>query len=258
MGVAVEERLAVALGPLASAVGELACRRRARTAACAGPRSRTIAACRRRRARPSPAAAGRPAAWRARPRSRRASIRRWCGGSGRGGGRRALAAGPAPSTGIVERRRGRGRPAKVVGVARPRPAPRRPRSASRASMPPRRSCGAPSSVHGRGKGLAQGGVHLGRGLARAGTPRPGEVAADLVGVQVALGEQVAHAGQRQLPAVGGRAQELLQHRQAARACSPVVGRPTSLDPAEQRGDVVDSRRCAPARRGSRCRGCCRG
>ena len=51
----------------------------------------------------------------------------------------------------------------------------------------------------------------------------GEVAADLVGVQVGLREQVAGTGQGQLPAVAGGAQELLQHRELDRLPSPAVG-----------------------------------
>ena len=41
----------------------------------------------------------------------------------------------------------------------------------------------------------------------------GEVAADLVGVQVGLGVQVADADLGQLPPVAGGLEELLQHRQ---------------------------------------------
>ncbi len=61
----------------------------------------------------------------------------------------------------------------------------------------------------------------------------GEVAADLVGVQVTLGEQVADAGQRELPAVAGGAQELLEHRELDDVV-PLAG----LQPAVERGDVV--------------------
>ena len=72
---------------------------------------------------------------------------------------------------------------------------------------------------GRRQRPGQVGVHL-----RGGHAEPvrlaGEVAADLVGVQVGLGVQVADADLGQLPAVGGGAEELLQHRQV----DPVVAR----------------------------------
>ena len=86
----------------------------------------------------------------------------------------------------------------------------------------------PGGHRGRQLGLLLGGadvggevggeglVHLGQRLAQPGG-LGGEVAADLVGVEVGLGEQVAHAGQRGVPAVGGGAQELLEHRQLQRA-----------------------------------------
>ncbi len=65
-----------------------------------------------------------------------------------------------------------------------------------------------------------------------------EVAADLVGVQVGLGEEVAHAGQRQVPAVAGGAQELLEHREVQRLLLGSVGVAGSLHPAVEGGDVV--------------------
>ncbi len=76
---------------------------------------------------------------------------------------------------------------------------------------------------GRGRGrpglgrelVAQGLVHLAQRLAEPGR-LAGEVAAGVVGVHLRVGEQRADAGQRQVPAVGGRAQELLQHRQLQR------------------------------------------
>ena len=55
----------------------------------------------------------------------------------------------------------------------------------------------------------------------------GEVAADLVGVQVGLGEQVADAGQREVPAVAGGAQELLEHRQLYGLVGAVTAEPSS-------------------------------
>ena len=76
--------------------------------------------------------------------------------------------------------------------------------------------------------LAQDGVHVGHGAAEA-LRLAGEVAAHLVGVQVGLGEQVAHAGQGEVPAVGGRAQELLDHPEVVLA---------GLDPAVEGRDVV--------------------
>ena len=61
-----------------------------------------------------------------------------------------------------------------------------------------------------------------------------EVATDLVGVQVGLGEEVADAGQRQVPAVAGGAQELLQHRELDRRVGLLVH---EVEPAVERGDV---------------------
>ena len=63
-----------------------------------------------------------------------------------------------------------------------------------------------------GEVSGEGLVHLGQRLAEPGR-LGGEVAAHLVGVEVGLGEQVAHAGQRGVPAIGGGPQELLEHRQ---------------------------------------------
>jgi hypothetical protein len=58
-------------------------------------------------------------------------------------------------------------------------------------------------------------VHHGDGLAEPrGLAR--EVAAHLVGAQVRLGQQVAHAGQGHRPAVGRVGREVLQHRQGER------------------------------------------
>ena len=86
------------------------------------------------------------------------------------------------------------------------------RRVSIASESAARSLGAPRLG---GELLGQHVVHL-----RGGQAEPlglaGEVAADLVGVQVGLGEQVAHAGQREVPAVAGGAQELLEHRELDR------------------------------------------
>ena len=81
--------------------------------------------------------------------------------------------------------------------------------------------------------LGQVGVHLGQ---RDAEPRglAGEVAADLVGVQVGLGEQVAHAGQRQVPAVARGAEELLEHRELDGRVGVVVD---EVEPPVERGDV---------------------
>jgi hypothetical protein len=63
----------------------------------------------------------------------------------------------------------------------------------------------------------------------------GEVTADLVGVQVALGHQVADAGGGHPPAVGGVGQELREHAERGRF---LVGLLDGLDPAERGGDVL--------------------
>ena len=82
----------------------------------------------------------------------------------------------------------------------------------------------------------QVGVHLGErrtepcGLA-------GEVAADLVGVQVGLGEEVAHAGQGEVPAVARGAEELLEHRQLDGGVGAVDVVVDEVEPAVERGDV---------------------
>jgi hypothetical protein len=81
--------------------------------------------------------------------------------------------------------------------------------------------------------LGQVRVHLGQRDAEAGG-LAGEVAADLVGVQVGLGEQVADAGQRQVPAVAGGAQELLEHRELDGRVGLLVDQ---VEPAVERGDV---------------------
>ena len=65
-----------------------------------------------------------------------------------------------------------------------------------------------------------------------------EVAADLVGVQVGLGEQVAHAGQREVPAVARGPQELLEHRELDRVGVGVGVGAGQLEPAVEGGDVV--------------------
>ena len=110
------------------------------------------------------------------------------------------------------------------------------------------SCSAPHvSV---GKACGQRGVHVGDRRRRAGGPRRRSRRRTPRAWTVAVGVEVAQAGQRQLPAVAGGAEELLQDRRAggprrrAGAASPPSRRATRRA------------RCRPrsARRGSRCRG----
>ena len=70
---------------------------------------------------------------------------------------------------------------------------------------------------------------------------PGEVAAHLVGVQVGLGEEVADAGEGELPAVAGGAEELLEHRELERPPS-AVDVVLDLQPAVERRDVLRAAR----------------
>ena len=65
----------------------------------------------------------------------------------------------------------------------------------------------------------------------------GEVAADLVGVQVGLGEQIAHARRRERPAVDGKPDEGLQQSQRGRR----LAADRAFDPAERAGHRVDPR-----------------
>ena len=84
-----------------------------------------------------------------------------------------------------------------------------------------------------------------------------EVAADLVGVQVLLDEQVADAGAARCPSRRWRCAgtpAACRGRRAWRSPSASCQRP--VDPAEQRRHVLAAR-CGSARRGSRCRGCAR-
>ena len=74
-------------------------------------------------------------------------------------------------------------------------------------------------------------VHLRRGNAET-LGLAGEVATGLVGMQVGFGHQVPDARLGQLPAIGCRGHELLEHRQARRLAVD-VGRHA----AEQAGDV---------------------
>ncbi|HVM28540.1 MAG TPA: hypothetical protein VM433_12840 [Mycobacteriales bacterium] len=94
--------------------------------------------------------------------------------------------------------------------------------------------GGPALVRVGGAGreqLSEQRVHLGRRGAEPLRLR-GEVATDLVGVQVGLGEQVPDAGGGHRPALGGRALEVLQHGEGRR----LVAHPP-LEPAEGRGHV---------------------
>ena len=82
--------------------------------------------------------------------------------------------------------------------------------------------------------LGQHPVHVGQRLAQPGR-LAGEVAAHLVGVQVRLGEQVADAGEREVPPVARGAQELLEHGELERLGTRAAG---DLQPAVEGGDVV--------------------
>ena len=134
---------------------------------------------------------------------------RRCASPGRGGSRRARA-GPAPA-GAASATRSKASP-QPVGVRRELGHARRARRrAGRASSRPAPRGRARSYELAVGSACGEVGVDLGGGDAEP-VRLGGEVAADLVGVQVALGHQVAHADLRQLPAVGRRPQEVLQHR----------------------------------------------
>ena len=129
-------------------------------------------------------------------------------------------------------RRARRRPPRsAVGVRRERRRPPRPRGRAaracrrRARPAPRRPACAVGSA------AARACVHLGGGHAEP-VRLAGEVAADLVGVQVGLGVAGrARWSVAELPAVGAVAQERLQHRQAAASPAwPLAGpaqRPSS-------------------------------
>ena len=110
-----------------------------------------------------------------------------------------------------------------VQPARASPRPARRRSPRLASVP---------------KAVGEIGVHLGDGRAEP-VRLAGEVAAGLVGVQVGLGHQVAHAGLGQLPPVGRGGHVLLQHRDRVAA--------------RRRRSTVDRARAAAARAARRAR-----
>ena len=129
--------------PLGRRAARCRCRRwRPRSSRRPAARSRRSGACPRRRARASPARPARPAAWPARPRSRRSSSPWRCAGSGPGGGRRGRVA-PCPT---------RSR--------------RRPRTASRSSGGVRRQLGhhLERRVEPCGHGRGQGPMVVGRAL----------------------------------------------------------------------------------------------
>ena len=119
---------------------------------------------------------------------------------------------------------------------------------ARARRPARRRAGAcmPSASSVRSSGCRRRGREV-LGAAtrgsrparrRAGRPRPAKSPPDLVGVQVGLGEQVADAGEREVPAVARRAQELLEHREVHVVARRRRRRRRRLEPAVERGDVV--------------------
>ena len=247
-GVAVAERAPVAVGPLGGAVRALR-RRRGGRAAGGGRRSRRTAACRRRpgagsrgRAAPSSGRAGSPSKSRSFQPSRvRSTWPRWrspwtrCTGTAPSRAARSSNAARS-SVGVRRRARAPRRPPGRAGRACPRRVRRAP--CARASPVPKR--------------VGQRGVHLG-GRRAEPCRLAGEVAADLVGVQVGLGEEVAHAGLGQLPAVGGVAQEHLRDRQARRHRPVRRARPAALEPARA-GARCACCRPRPGPRGSRCPG----
>ena len=196
-------------------------------------RSRRCAASRRRRARASRAAAARPAAWRARPRSRRSSSPARCAGSGP----RCRSPWICWTVEAVEARRPSSKTARsAVGV--------------------RRELGydgergvEPVVIARRARPRRRGRPRLGREVLaqerrapraaprRAGSPRRRSRRRPRAACRSALGEQVADAGQRQVPAVAGRAQELLEHRELQRLRRR-RRRVVDLQPAVERGDVL--------------------
>ena len=177
--------------------------------------------------RASRAARARRAAWPARPRSRRSSSPARCAASGRGAGRRGRAARCPRSVAPTASNSARSGAACSRELGYDAAAPRR---AGRSS--PSASARWSSAVARRRWGSARPAA---RGPRATASPSrwasPAKSPPDLVGVQVGLGEQVAHAGQRELPAVARGAQELLQHRQLQRSVA-VVGRASApVDPA---------------------------
>ena len=236
-GVRHEEVVAVAVRPLVGAVGALrgALRRRPgrRCARRRAGRSRRSAASRRRRARASRAAAARRAAWRARPRSRRSSSPGWCAGSGRGAGRRGPAGrsgrGSARTRSYVARRR--------VGVRRQlghdleggvEPGGHRVGEPVAASAP-RRSvgkCSASTSCTSRSASPS-----------RAASPAKSPPAS--WACRSASAKRLRALDEREVPAVAGGAQELLEHRELHGGAAAVVGGLVHpVEPAVERGDVV--------------------
>ena len=102
----------------------------------------------------------------------------------------------------------------------------------------------------RREALGQQRVHLGGRLARAARPRR-EVAADLVGVQVGLGEQVAHDWPARAPSRRSRSR---RNCCSIASCTGRVALGSATRASRERGDVLATRP-GEALRGSRCRGC---
>ena len=224
LGVPVAERVAVALRPLVRAVGQLR--------SVAGLDQPVVAGVVERAQHAGDVAQRRVERAGARHGGHRLALEvdehpavRRCAAPGRGAGRRGCAA-------RSRRRRGRRRRRRASVQRRPRHRRvghdrRRPRSSRGAHRRRARSRSSSRPSLPVPKAAGEVGVHLGDGGAEP-LGLAGEVAAGLVGVQVGLGHQVADAGLGQLPAVGGRGHELLQHRQRVRLAVDV-----GLDGAEQ-------------------------
>ena len=203
----------VALGPLLRAgvdqlgVGLVAGARA--TARPRGRRSRSCAASRPRRATASPAAAARPAAWPARPRSRRSSSR--------GTVRRVWPRCRSPWIRWTSRPSSLETASNVARSVAACSASSGTTPSAASSRPVMIAASSAAAAAGRvseGKWSRKRLVHLAQRLAEPGR-LAGEVAAGVLGVQLGVREQRADAGQRQVPAVAGGAQELLQHRELA-------------------------------------------
>ena len=196
-------------------------------------RSRRSGASRRRRARASRAAAARRAAWPARPRSRRSSSPGRCAGSGRGGGRR----GPAARSGRAARA-ARSYVARRASACAASSGTTSSAASSRAVIASASAPAASAPRRSVGKSSARTGVDLAQCLAEPGG-LAGEVAADLVGVQVGLGEEVADARRARGPSRRWRCAGTAGASRAASWCRAVVGvRVDPVEPAVERGDVV--------------------
>ena len=232
-GVGGQEVVLVALGPLLRARCRSARRRPRRwcsvTARPRGRRSRSCAASRPRRATASPAAAARPAAWPARPRSRRSSSRGRCAGSGRGAGRRGSAG-----------RRGRRawRPRRTPPAAPSACSASSGTTASAASSRPvmiaASSAAAAAGRVSEGKCSRSALVHLARAPRRAGSTRrrsrrrtPGRASR---GRRTGRGRWPARGPSRRWRCAGTAAASPA----GAASVPPVV----DVEPAVERGDVL--------------------